>query len=416
MRHEIPSKEFFINNRKKFVEHLNESSIAYFYSGEEMLRNGDVHYDHRVDNSFFYLTGIEEQNCKLLFCPEYDRFQVALFIPESNPDKAIWDGSVITKELTKEISGIEHIFYNGDFESIFARTQAYTENLYIKLGGARKNHSVTSGYNFADWVRYNYPALNFKKSRPILAKLRTSKKEEEINLMRKAIEITNKGFRAVMEECKPDLHEFDLQATFSYIFTKNRSMRYGYLPIVAGGKNAATLHYIDNNEKLKDGELLLMDVGAEYGNYTADITRVIPINGKFNSRQRMLYQGLLDIEKEVIASVKPGILLKDLQDITVKLMAKFLKEIGLIKEDKEVKKYYMHNVSHFLGLSVHDIGVYNEPLPPGAIITIEPGIYIPEEGIGLRIEDDVLVTETGFENLSKDIPKEIDEIEMLMAK
>lgn len=416
MRHEIPSREFFIDNREKFTEKLEKTSIAYFYSGEEQLRNGDVHYDHRVDNSFFYLTGIEKQNCKLLICPEYDRYKVALFIPDSNPERAVWEGQVITKEEAKEISGIETVMNLSDFDSQFARVQSEANSLYVKLSGARKNHSVTSGFNFVDWIRYNYPALNFKKSRPILAKLRTSKKTEEINLMRKAIEITNKGFRAVIAECKPDIYEFDLQATFSYIFTKNRSMRYGYAPIIACGRNAATLHYVANNEKLKDGELLLMDVGAEYANYTADITRVIPVNGKFSARQRMLYQGLLDIEKEVIAFVKPGILLKDLQDLTLKLTTEFLKKVGLIKEDKDVKKYYMHNVSHFLGLSVHDIGIYSETIDSGAIITVEPGIYIPEEGIGLRIEDDILVTETGFDNLSKDIPKEIDEIEMLMSK
>ncbi|MCC7429854.1 aminopeptidase P family protein [bacterium] len=416
MRHERPPKEFFQNNRKKFIEQMEKSSIAYFYSSDEVLRNGDVHHEHRPNNNLFYLAGIEDPECKLLLCPEYDRFQEVLFIPYNDPSLAVWNGPMITVEEAKEISGIETVMYTNSFEAQFSRIQKSVENIYAKLDGTGRDHAIMNGVRFADYLRYNFPGLNIKKTYPISSELRVRKQKEELNLMQKAIEITEKGFRAVIDECKGGIYEFDLQATFSYTFLKNRSMRYGYQPIIACGKNAATLHYADNNEQLKDGELLLLDVGAEYCNYTADVTRVYPVNGKFSERQKLLYSGLLEIQKELVRSVKPEITFKELQEKTVDLIGKFLLEIKLITDVKDAKKYYMHHVSHFLGLSVHDIGNHSGPLPAGAVITIEPGIYIPEEGIGLRIEDDVLVTESGYENLSQNIPKEIDEIEKLMAK
>ena len=416
MRHTIPKASFFQKTRRSLSGKLAKSTVAVFQSADRILRNGDQHYPYRQDSNFFYLTGIESPGCKLVVFQEnfFGSDQEILFIPKVDPKKEAWEGEMLTKEQATEISGVEKVVYLDKFDGLIHRHLKNASSFSI-CHQDYPNEAQSAG--IVRWInnlKNQYPGLEIKHLNNTMAELRMKKHPEEIDLIKQAISITEKGLRAVFSSIQPGLWEFDVEAILMKAFIQNRSMMVAFPPIVAAGINATTLHYSTNHCQIQEGDLVLIDVGADFGYYSSDITRTIPATGNFSERQKELYSGLLEIQKSFIRKVKPGMKLSDLTKQSKQDVGKFLQSIGLIDTIDDVLKYYFHNLSHHLGIDTHDVALMNVPLEAGNVITIEPGIYIPEENIGIRIEDDILVTETGFDNLSKGIPKEINELELLI--
>jgi len=416
MRHTIPKASFFQKTRKALSEKLAKSTVAIFQSADRLLRNGDQHYQYRQDSNFFYLTGIESPNCKLVIFQEnaFGSDKEILFIQKPDPKKEAWEGKMLTKEQATEISGVEKVVYLDDFEGLIHRHLKQAGSLSICHKDYPNESQGTGIVGFANDLKNQYPGSNINHLNNTMTELRMKKYPEEIEWIKKAISITEKGLRSVFSSIQPGLWEFDLEAILTKVFIQNRSVMMAFPPIVAAGINATTLHYSTNHCQIQDGDLVLIDIGADFGYYSSDITRTVPANGKFSNRQKELYSGLLEIQKDFISKVKPGVKLSDLTKQSKQDIGEFLKSIGLIDTIDEVSKFYFHNLGHHLGIDTHDVALADIPLEAGNVITIEPGICISEESIGIRIEDDILVTETGFENLSKDIPKGINEIESLI--
>lgn len=407
--------EFFTGNRRKFMEGMNAGSIAVFHAATPVVESGDQFYPYHQSPNFFYLTGIEQSGCILMLHPENKKGETeTLFIPKPDPQKAVWTGRMIDKEEAASVSGVEKVQYVEDFDGKFVVEQEYMESLYLDYDDEGFRYPTSRNDDFLSRVRSRLPGLQTKKANPLMAKLRRVKSPEEIRVIRKAIEITGEALQAVWKETKPNLWEYELEAVLTYHFIKNGARSNAFEPIIASGGNSTTLHYITNDKQLADGEVLLTDVGARFMHYCADITRTVPVSGRFSDRQREVYQGVLDAQKQVIEAVKPGVQINDLNRLAHDSLGEQLKGLELIADTNEIGKYYMHRVSHFLGLDTHDVGTYTGSIEPGCILTVEPGIYIAEEEIGVRIEDDVLVTEDGCEVLSAAIPKEPAELENLV--
>lgn len=427
MRYLPLDKKLFINNRKRFIDNMSIKSMAIFHSAYESPRNGDTYHKFRQQSDMFYLTGIDQEKSILLLAPNHpnEKLREALFLIETNEQIAIWEGHKYTIEEARVTSGIENIYWLNDFEFNLKEIMSETDTVYLNRNEYPKFFPEVEEKNHTegDKLKLKFPLHKYERSAPILANLRTIKSDLEVDLIQNACNITAKAFNRVLRLTKPGNFEFEVEAEIDYEFSINRANGHGYAPIIASGRNACVLHYIDNDKECKDGDLMLMDFGAEYANYTADMSRTIPINGKFSQRQKDVYNSVLKVFKELKKMYVPGTISTEINEKANKLMEQEMIGLGLFsKEDIEkqdtdkplFKKYFMHGVAHHIGLDVHDVGSKHLPFKAGMILTCEPGIYILEENIGVRIENDILITETGPIDLMGDIPIEVEDIEVIM--
>lgn len=411
-------KELFVRNRKNLWDKLEENSITLVFAGQAPYKSADETYAFTPNRNFYYLTGIDREKMILMLVKRNGKVEETLFIEKNDPIMARWVGEKMPEKEVREISGIEKTKFVEEFEEtlglILDRTEI--EGLYLDLERQQFNMSASTPQRFASAVVERYPYLRINNIYHEIASLRLIKSEEEIELIREAIDITDKGIKALMKNSKAGMREYELEAYFDLILKSNGVKDYAFHTIAACGKNATILHYSENDSELEDGKLVLFDLGAQYKYYNADISRTFPVNGRFTERQKQIYNVVLRAQEAVTAIAKPGILFSVLNETAKKVLAEGCKELGLIKEDGELSKYYFHGVSHYLGLDTHDVGSRDVELKPGMVFTNEPGLYVEEENIGIRIEDDILITEDGCENLSKQIIKTVEEIEAFMAK
>ncbi|MCY6369977.1 aminopeptidase P family protein [Clostridium ganghwense] len=411
-------KEFYIKNREKLMSKIENDSIVILFAGTAPYKSADETYPFTPNRNFYYLTGINRENIILMMTKRNGNVQETLFIEESDPVMARWIGEKMTTEEAQEASGVISIDYTKNFynslSSMFSRFNY--DKVYLDLERQEWNLPMTEAQSFAKNARDKYPYLNIKNIYHYISELRTIKQEEEIEEIRKAIGITKRGIEKMMKNAKPGMMEYEVEAYFDYVLTSEGVKDKAFKTIAAAGKNGTILHYSENDGKCMENDLILFDLGAQCNYYNGDITRTFPVSGKFTGRQKQVYNAVLKANEEVMKAVKPGVPFAELNEIAKRVLAEGCKELGLIKEDKELSKYYFHGVSHYLGLDTHDVGDRGDILKPGMVFTNEPGLYIPEEEIGIRIEDDLLVTEDGCENLSKNIIKTVEEIEEFMNK
>jgi Xaa-Pro aminopeptidase len=404
---------------------LKPNSIAVFNANDIYPISADSTLPFEQHRDLFYLTGIDQEETILILCPDAKdpKHREMVFVRETNAHIAVWEGHKLTKSEAAAVTGIDHVQWTTDFEASFLELAKQAENIYINTNEhyRAKVETQTREDRFIEWCKQQFPKKNYEKSNFILQGLRGVKDPEEIAHIQQACDITEKGFRRILGFVKPGVWEFEIEAEFSHEFLSNRSKGFAYTPIIASGANSNVLHYIENSQQCKAGELILMDVGAEYGNYASDMTRTIPVSGRFTPRQRAVYEAVLKVKDEATKLLIPGVLWKDYHVEVGKLMSSALVDLGLLAK-KEVsdnteayKKYFMHGTSHHLGLDTHDYGLLDEPMETNMVFTVEPGIYIPDEGFGIRLEDDVVVQATGATvNLMTNIPIDPDEIEALM--
>lgn len=429
MRYHQLNCQIFVENRKKFTGMMKPNSLAIFTSNDIYPTSADGHLPFKQHSDILYLSGADQEESILVLFPDAhkDSLREVLFLKETNDLIAVWEGAKYTKDKAFDISGIKTVFWLSEFEKVFNEMAVNADRIYLNGNEHIRAHVETELRHdrMNKWIKEHYHAHEFERSQPLLHRVRGTKSELELEVMRKAAEITTKGYKRVLKYMKPGVWEHELEAEFMHEFLMNRSRGFAYTPIIAAGNNANVLHYIENNDQCNDGDLVLFDVGAEYGNYTCDVTRCFPVNGKFSARQAEVYNAVLRVHEGAISMLRPGIMLDDYHKKVGDLMTNELLTLGLITSDdvaKEdpawpaYKKYFMHGTSHYLGLDVHDYGLWTIPVEQGMVFTVEPGIYIPEEGLGIRIEDDIVVTKEGHENLTREIPKTVEEIEAFMAK
>ena len=416
----------FINNRNKFLDRMKSKSVAFFNSNDLYPVSADTTLPFEQHRDIFYLSGINQEESVLLLLKNNNDTEEILFLKKPNELLTHWEGEKLSVKKAFTISGIKKVHWLEDLEKITKKIFRSVENIYINTNEHYRAKVVveTREDRFIRWVQKNYPNKNIEKSNPILQRLRAIKSPIEIKLIKKACEITEKGFRRVLNFAKPGVWEYEIEAEFSHEFLKNRSRKFAYQPIIASGKNSNILHYIENNKQCNEGEIILLDVGAEYANYGSDMTRTIPVSGRFSEKQKSVYNSVLHVKNEATKLLKPGILWKEHYNEVGKIMTSELLKLGLLrksdvqnqtKENPAFKKYFTHGVSHNLGLDVHDYGDLDIPITKNMVFTVEPGIYIQKENFGIRLEDDVVVQQNGDPiNLMESIPIEIEEIEFLM--
>jgi len=422
----IPN-QLFIQNRNNFKEHLKPNSIAIFFSNDIMPTNADGAMGFKQNSDLFYLSGIDQEESILVIFPDAkdEKHKEILFLRETNETIAIWEGEKLTKEQATEISGIKTIYWTHQFEQILRTLMYQAEYVYLNSNEHLRRYieTETAQDRWNKKIMQNYPLHKYERAAPILFKLRTIKHSIEIDLIQQACNITEKAFRRILKFVKPGVWEYEIEAEMLHETIINRSKGFAYSPIIASGRNACVLHYIENNKQCQEGEVILIDVGAEYANYASDMTRCIPVNGKFTKRQKEVYNSVLFVLKEATKLLRPGMTFEKYNAEVGRLMTEELLKLKLLtKEDIQkqtpekpaYKKYFMHGTSHFLGLDVHDVGFFYEPMQAGMVFTCEPGIYIPEENLGIRLENDILITQNGQINLMQNIPIEAEEIETLM--
>lgn len=407
---------------------MKKDSIAVFNSNDIYPIGADSTFPFEQHRDIFYLTGIDQEETILLLSPQAKEIKnrEILFVKKTDKNIKIWEGPKLSKEDARLISGIEKILWLNEFDSTLKEITSQNNGIYLNKNEHYRNNSETQTREdrFISKFKKEYPTHSVYRSNPILQHLRSIKDPLEINQIKKASDITEMGFRRILKFIKPGVWEYEIEAELLHEFISNRSKGFAYSPIIASGKNANILHYIKNNSQCRSGELILIDSAAEYGNYCSDLTRTIPVSGRYNVRQRAIYNAVLNVKKEATTLLKPGNLWKEYHEEVGKIMTAELLKLGLIdKNDVKkqnpkypaYKKYFMHGTSHHLGLDTHDYGLLSEPFEPNMVFTVEPGIYLPDEGFGIRIEDVVVVQETGDPiNLMKNIPIEIDEIESIM--
>lgn len=403
------NKEFFIKSRERVAKLLEDNSMLILFAGKDIKESADQSYEFCIDRNFYYLTGVNEQNDIFVLIKENNEVKSIIFINEYDEYFAKWNGRKLFKEEVAELSGISDIRYIEEFDDFLDETEAKYQ-IYMDIETNLFSEPTAEAFKYLNSLE------NVKNCFPLLARCRMVKQPEEIEVMKQAISITNKGIKALMDNIKPNLYEYQVESYFDQQIKYHGASGIAFKTIAASGENGCVLHYHSNNNKIKDNDLVLFDLGAEYELYKSDITRTIPATGKFTERQKQIYNIVLNGQKLVFEHIKPGVTTIELNKILIEYYQKELKAIGLIENDDEVKKYYYHGVSHHLGLDTHDIAIRELPLTAGCVITVEPGLYIAEEGIGIRIEDDALVTEDGVINLSSEIIKEVSDIETYMAK
>lgn len=412
-------KEFIINNRKKVFDKMIDNSVLILFNGHAPYKRGDEKYPFAPDRNFYYVTGLDRENEIVMFVKTSSIKNVTLYIERDNGYLAKWVGANITAEEAETESGISNISYLDKFNNDVAETifKNNIKDIYIDLEDRDWYASETESLKFAFEFRKKWPTVNIIDAYSFFADLRMFKEPYEIDLMKKAIKITTDGLTEMMRNSHAGMYEYEHEAYFDYVLTKNGVRDKAFKTIAASGKRGTILHYVENNAIAEDGDLILVDCGAQVGWYCGDITRTYPVNGKFTPLQKQIYDIVLSGQQKVIDSIKPGLMFSRLNEILKEHYFEELKKIGLVETFDDVSKYYYHGVSHYLGAETHDIGRYGErALAPGMVFTVEPGLYIEEYGIGIRIEDDVLVTENGCEVLSEGFMKTTDEIEEFMGK
>jgi Xaa-Pro aminopeptidase len=418
----------FINNRKNFTAKMKPSSLAVFNSNDIYPISADSTMPFQQHRDIFYLSGVDQEESILVLFPDCpkEKHREILFLKETNAHIAIWEGEKLTKEKAFETSGIKTVYWLQDMEKIMFELMTQCDTVYINTNEHYRANveTETREDRYTKWLKEKYPAHNVAKSAPILQRLRSVKSQIEINLIQQACNITEKGFRRILNFVKPDVWEYEIEAELMHEFLLNRSKGFAYTPIIASGNNANVLHYIENNKQCKAGDLILFDTAAEYANYASDLSRTIPVSGRYSDRQKAVYNAVLRVKNEATKLLTPGTIWADYHVEVGKIMTSELLGLGLLdkadiqNEDPDwpaYKKYFMHGTSHHMGLDTHDYGILTEPMQANMVFTVEPGIYIPEEGFGIRLEDDVVIQKSGEPfNLMRNIPIEAEEIEALM--
>ena len=414
------NKEFFENNRKKLIEEVEDNSIIVLFAGNAPKKSGDENYPFTPNRNFYYFTGIDEEGPILIISKIKGIISERLFIKEIDEERERWVGKSIRSNEAEEISGVKYIDYLGSFYDYLNKVFSETEEINLYLDMERDSFQDLQGISesFSEEVKKRYPFVRIKNIFPKIIPLRMVKSKEEIEEMKKAIEITIKGVESLMKNAKVGMKEYQLEAYYEFVCRSSGIKDYAFKTIAASGKNATILHYVDNNSEIKDGDLILFDLGAQHNYYNADITRTFPVNGVFSERQKEVYNAVLRVNERVIKTIKPGLEYKELNKMATEWIAEECIKLGLIKNKEEVSKYYWHSIGHSLGLDTHDISNKdrNTIFKEGMVWTVEPGIYIEEESIGIRIEDDVLITSNGVEVLTKDMIKTVEDIEEFMKK
>lgn len=427
MKYPIVKQELFIQNRVNFNSKLKKNAISIINSNDESPRSGDQNYPFKQNSDLFYLTGIDQEQTILLLFPDCPNplYKEVLFLRQTNEHIAIWEGHKYSMEEAKKISGVKNIFWIAEFWNILHSIIHYADFIYLNTNeNDRYAHSVPyRDIRFVEEIKSKYPLHKFERAALIFRELRPIKSEIEILFTQKACDITGDAFRRILKFIKPGVHEYEIEAEIIHEFIRQQATGHAYSPIIASGKNACVLHYNDNNQVCKDGEVILFDFAAEYGNYNADLSRSVPVNGKFTKRQKDVYNAVLHVFKEARKMLVPGTIWNEYHEEVGKVMTGELINLGLLdkhdveKQDLKMpayKKYFMHGTSHHLGIDVHDFASRYEPFAVGNILTCEPGIYILAEGLGIRLENDILITEDGPIDLMGHIPIEADEIEDIM--
>lgn len=407
---------------------MKPSSLAVFNSNDIYPISADSTLPFTQHRDIFYLSGVDQEESILVLFPDCpkEKHREILFLKETSDHIAVWEGEKLTKEKAFETSGIKTVYWLQDMEKVMFELMTQCDTVYINTNEHYRANveTETREDRFTNWLKEKYPAHSVAKSNPILQRLRSVKDQIELDLMQKACDITEKGFKRILNFIKPGVWEYNIEAEYMHEFLNNRSKGFAYTPIIASGNNANVLHYIENNKQCKAGDLILMDVGAEYANYSSDMTRTIPVSGKFTDRQRAVYNAVNRVKDNATKMLVPGTLWEKYHVEVGKLMTSELLDLGLIdKADVQnenpdwpaYKKYFMHGTSHHIGLDTHDYGLLHEPMKANMVFTVEPGIYLPDEGFGIRLEDDVVIQDSGEPfNLMRNIPIEADEIEDLM--
>ena len=408
----------FQDHREKLYASLPDNSLVACWAGVSLHTNEDDYYNFEANSQFFYLTGLERENMGFLAVKAGGTVTETLFIEAADPLQERWTGKMPTREEAGAVSEIKDVRFTDQMSAAVGRYMGRYRIEHVFFDLYRCQESDLKDYNAlrAGEFMEKYPAVQLHDLHAQCVPLREVKDDEEIGRVRKAVDITRQGLEHVMKTLRPGMKEYQAQANFEYMCRYLGAERFAFNTISGAGKNGCMMHYVTNRDEIRDGQLLLMDLGAKYGNYCSDITRTFPANGRYTPRQRQIYDLVLKANKAVAAFARPGVTLRDLNEECKRVLAAGLMELGLIQEEKDVGKYYMHSVSHSIGIDCHDASFVGDVLKPGWIVSDEPGLYIDEEEIGIRIEDDLLITENGCEVLSRDIPKEPDEIEAFMEQ
>jgi len=429
MKYTAFDSKLFIENRKRFAASLKPNSVALFVSNDIMPTNADGSMGFVQNADLFYLSGVDQEETILLIYPDAvtKSHKEILFVRETNETIAIWEGAKLTKEQATLTSGVKNVQWVHHLDQVVKAIMLQAEHIYLNANEHSRRHidAETAEMRFNKTILEKYPLHKIERAAPIMHKLRAIKSQPEIDAIQQACDITEKGFRRLLGFVKPGVMEYEIEAELIHEFVRNRSRGFAYGPIIASGANACVLHYVDNNRECKDGDVILLDVAAEYGNYASDLTRCLPVSGKFTSRQKDVYNAVLRVMRAAIKMLTIGNTIPEYHKAVGLLMEKELIGLGLLtaedikKQNPDLpayKKYFMHGTSHFLGLDVHDVGDFNRKLEAGMVFTCEPGIYIPEENLGIRLENDILVTASGPIDLMQNIPIEIEEIEEMMSR
>jgi Xaa-Pro aminopeptidase len=427
MKYNPAHSSLFIANRRRFAERMQPGCIAVFSTNDSIPRNADADYAFRPNSELYWLTGIDQEDTHLILFPDcpVDELREVLFVRETNEELTIWEGPKHSKERASELSGITTIRWSAAFEGQLHPLMTYARGCYLNTNENDRlgNFLPDSSLRLAAKLQSRYPLHEYHRAAPLFAQLRARKQSEEINLLRKAVKITGDAFTEVLPKIKPGIWEFDIEAELIRSILKNRANGFSFSPIIASGASACILHYTHNDRVCADGDLILMDFGADYGHYAGDMTRCVPANGRFSGRQKQLYDAVLRVQAQATKLLTVGRTLNEYNQASALIMQEELLNIGLVTAEQVKnapsdapahKKYFPHGTGHFLGIDVHDIGERYGQLDEGMVITCEPGIYVREEGIGIRIENDILITAQGPVNLMEGIPIETDEIEDMM--
>ena len=429
MRQENVNPEIFKENRKRFVKRMKPNSIAVFNSNDELPMNGDALHPFRQNSDLYWLTGIIQEDTMLVLFPDNPdpAHREVLVLVRPNELKEKWDGHRLRREEATALSGIRTIVWLDSLDGVLQPWIHLADTVYLNTNeNDRKANLVpVRDYRYAEEMRRRYPLHQYERSAKIMRDLRAVKGKHEVEVMRKAVDITEKAFRRLLGFIKPGVWENEIEAEIYHEFLRNRSSGPAYGSIIASGDRARTLHYVANNQECRDGELVLMDFGADFGGYAADLTRTVPVNGRFTKRQKEVYNACLDLHNHCKTLLKPGIRIVDYHEKVGDHATKLFLKIGLISKsdvknedpsNRAYRRYLYHGISHHLGIDVHDLGTKTRPIEPGMVLTVEPGIYIEEEKMGVRIENNIWITKNGHIDLMKNIPIEADDIERLMRK
>lgn len=427
MRYSKIKNTLFIKNRALFTAKMKPKSLAVFCSNDIMPTSADGTMPFRQDSDMFWMSGVDQEESRLVIFPDASaaKHKEILFLKETSELIAVWEGAKLTKEEAFKVSGVKTVYWIDQFETVFEQLMQEADTVFLNSNEhARATINVeTRTARFNKWCQEKYTSCHYEKAAPLMHELRAIKHPLEIDLLQHACNITEKGFRRILDFVKPGVMEYEIEAEYMHEFLRNRSKGFAYEPIIASGLNACVLHYIDNNQECKYGDIILMDVGAEYANYASDMTRCIPVNGRFTDRQKEVYNAVLRVMKAATEMLRPGTILAEYHKEVGLIMQSELVGLGLINQHEidmqdpknpVYKKYFMHGTSHYLGLDVHDVGLWDKPMEKGMVFTCEPGIYIREENLGIRLENDILVTDDKPFDLMQNIPLEVEAIESLM--